>query len=29
LMDDRNTCADCLAAREAEETAEEQPSEEE
>lgn len=27
LMDDRNTCADCLAAREAEETKEEQPSE--
>lgn len=29
LMDDRNTCADCLAAREAEETAEETASEEE
>jgi hypothetical protein len=29
LMDDRNTCADCLAAREAEETAEEEASEEE
>ena len=29
LMDDRNTCADCLAAREAEETRKEEASEEE